>query len=241
MEAVPRSRPSESVSLDPAFPADASRVAAELQLRRMGLHDLEAVANLHVAEFPDGFFVKLGARFLRRYYRTFLDGPMATALVCVRDEVVCGYLVGVLEPTRHRRLMLRYHGPSLAAHGLLSLSTRPALAAYFLRTRAARYTRGLMRHVQAQPISTSGHKVAVLTYVAVGPTARRTGVASRLVQRFLEQASDAGCTTARLVTVVGVGGAEDFYQALGWEHIGRIRRSNGQMVAQYRYDLSARR
>ena len=77
--------------------------SARFQLRRMGLQDLHVVTDMHMAEFREGFFVRLGARFLRRYYRTFLDGPLATALVCESDGAVCGYLVGVLDPTAHPR------------------------------------------------------------------------------------------------------------------------------------------
>ena len=211
--------------------------SARFQLRRMGLQDLHVVTDMHMAEFREGFFVRLGARFLRRYYRTFLDGPLATALVCESDGAVCGYLVGVLDPTEHRRLLIRHHGPALAVIALASLIWQPGLALHFLRTRARRYLRALVKQTGAAPAASQPTRLAVLTYVAVDPSLRGQGIGSALVGHFLGKAAAAGCSAVCLVTVSGDGGAGDFYASQGWVHVGERRRSDGRCLDHYRYLL----
>ena len=204
----------------------------------MGLQDLRVVTDMHIAEFREGFFVRLGARFLRRYYRTFLDGPLATALVCENDGKVCGYLVGVLDPPQHRRLLIRHHGPSLAINALGSLIWRPRLALHFLRTRARRYLRSLLKQGRSAAVAAEPSKLAVLTYVAVDPSMRGQGVGSALVDRFLDEAAAAGRAAVCLVTAAGAGGAGDFYASRGWEQVGEGRRSDGQSLEHYRFRLN---
>jgi len=203
----------------------------------MGLQDLTVVTDMHRAEFREGFFVRLGARFLRRYYRTFLDGPLATALVCEKDGAVCGYLVGVLDPAQHRRLLIRHHGASLAISAFASLIWRPRLALHFLGTRAGRYLRALIKQTRGAAVTAEPAKLAVLTYVAVDPSVRGQGVGSALVERFLGEAAAAGRTAVCLVTVAGAGGAGDFYASRGWLNVGDGRRSDGQSLAHYQFLL----
>ncbi|GAB6986851.1 hypothetical protein JCM10369A_33760 [Nocardioides pyridinolyticus] len=209
-----------------------------IRLRRMGLQDLTFVTGLHRVTFREGFFVRLGATFLSRYYRTFLDGPLATALVCEKDGVVCGYLVGVIDPPEHRRLLLRHHGLSLAVTAFVNLLWRPGLALHFLRTRARRYLRALARkpRVSAGPAS-EARKVAVLTYVAVDPSVRGGGIGYALVGKFLDEAAAAGRSEACLVTIAGPQGAGGFYAAQGWVRVGESRRADGQLLEHYRFLL----
>lgn len=204
----------------------------------MGLQDLPVVTDMHRAEFREGFFVRLGPRFLRRYYRTFLDGPLATALVCETDGAVCAYLVGVLDPPQHRRLLIRHHGPSLAIHAFAGLAVRPGLALHFLRTRARRYLRTLVKQSRAASAASEPTELAVLTYVAVDPSRRGKGVGSALVERFLGEAAAAGRAAVCLVTVAGAEGAGNFYAPRGWVHVGDARRSDGQSLEHYQFLLS---
>lgn len=214
--------------------ADASPT---VQLRRMGLQDLSFVTGLHQATFCGGFFVRLGARFLSRYYRTFLDGPLATALVCENEGVTRGYLVGVLDPPEHRRLLLRHHGLPLAVSAFVNLIRRPGLALHFLRTRARRYLRALAKHPRVPTAASEAKKVAVLTYVVVDPSARGAGIGYALVRKFLDEAAAVGRSEACLVTVAGPEGAGGFYAAQGWVRVGESRRADGQPLEHYRFLL----
>ena len=209
-----------------------------LQLRRMGLQDLRFVVELHQSAFQEGFFVRLGGRFLRRYYRTFLDGPLATALVCEVDDEVCGYLVGVLNPPEHRRLLLHHHGASLVFHAFAGLAWRPRLALLFIRTRLARYLHAFARQARGGGARVSETAApAVLTYVAVDPRSRGRGVGSALVAQFLDEAAAAGRSEARLVTIAGGGGAGGFYTSHDWARVGESLRADGQSLEHFSFRL----
>jgi len=64
---------------------------------------------------------------------------------------------------------------------------------------------------------TSHHVVAHLRMLLVDPTVQRSGVATRLVERFEGAAKSAGCTKVLFDVIVG-SPANDFYAQLGFRH-----------------------
>lgn len=208
-------------------------------LRRMGLGDLPYVVSEHRKHFPDGFFVRLGPKFLTRYYRTFLDGPPASAIVAEVDGAVCGYLVGALSPQRHRRLLLQYHGRALALAGVWGLLTHPSLVLLFAVTRLRRYAVSLLRARRdtiERPGSVGG-QVAFLSHLAVSSQAQGAGVGSALIQHFVQAARSAGCTRVLLVTLASADGAGEFYERRGWLRTGERRTSEGRSIVVYERPL----
>ena len=234
------------------FPDHASPAAVTppdpAALRRMGLEDLPYVVRAHANHFPDGLFARLGPRFLTRYYRTFLDGPTAVAVIAEVDGSPAGYLTGVLRTRQHRQLLLRHHGPALAVTGCAALVRRPRVAYTFIATRLPRYVQGLKRDLggpaavhAATPPGTPTHaanlaaETAVLSNVVVDGPRRHRGLGTRLVQHFLTQATDAGCSCAALVTVAETG-AGKFYEHLGWTRAGGTVTAEG--TALWRYNIT---
>jgi len=202
--------------------------------------DVDFAAQLHATFFPDGFFARLGRAFLVRYYRSFLDSPTATAVVAERDGVLCGYLVGMLDPSAHRREALRRHGLRLALVALTALAVRPRLAKDFLRTRLRRYGRALLRQLRADPAQGGGSGLAapaVLSHVAVPESFRGAGVGTVLVEHFLASARAAGRESACLVTLSGDVGAGAFYTRLGWTPSGSRRTDDGASLDYYTRSL----
>ena len=61
--------------------------------------DLSCVVRVHRANFPDGFFARLGPTFLTAYYRAYAFGAAALSYVGETDGLVLGYLVGVYMAT----------------------------------------------------------------------------------------------------------------------------------------------
>ncbi len=175
-------------------------------------------AALHASALPHGFFVSLGPRFLRRYYRSFTDSPHAVALMACVDGHPVGFLVGPVRARAHRRWVVRNRGLGLAFSAVAALSVRPGLAAQFARTRFARYRKALGRGADAEvPASdVQAGDVAVLSHVAVLPGARHTGAGTTLVTSFERAARDAGTRIAYLTTIEGRDGAGPFYERLGW-------------------------
>ncbi|GGI07746.1 GNAT family N-acetyltransferase [Egicoccus halophilus] len=86
------------------------------------------------------------------------------------------------------------------------------------------------------PDESPAHRIAVLTHVAVDPVRQGGGEGRALVEAFVSAAREAGASEARLVTKAG-GGAEAFYDRLGWVAGARRPGSGGESVREYRLDL----
>ena len=211
------------------------------QLRSLSREDLEFCAALHAETLPHGFFVRLGPRFLRSYYATFLESPHAVALAASISPGAqpIGALVGILDPRAHARWVLRHRGPALALRGALAMVLHPGTALRFLRTRLGRYARAWRQHRGEPAPRASGGAPAVLSHVAVLPGGRGTGAGRVLVSAFEARARAAGVARAVLTTLEPPRGAGAFYEALGWQYASSTRTADGQRVEVWERDLSA--
>lgn len=220
-------------------------VVASPRLRAAVPDDLAATARLHHQQLREGFFPRLGRRFLRAYHATFVAGPHGRAVVAELDGAVAGFVVGAVHGSRHTRWALRHHGTRLAAHGALALLVRPGALALFLRTRVLRYAGAVVRLVARERRRRAGRSTsvvaddldagapAVLLHVVVDEGARGHGVGARLVDAFVASVGAAGAEEVRLVTDLD-GRATDFYDRLGWERVTTRRARDGRRVVEYR-------
>jgi ribosomal protein S18 acetylase RimI-like enzyme len=68
---------------------------ADVVCRSMNSADVAAVADLHIASWAaHELSVKLGVKFLRRFYATVVSDPDSFGRVCERDGMILGYAVG---------------------------------------------------------------------------------------------------------------------------------------------------
>ncbi|MFP8963238.1 GNAT family N-acetyltransferase [Streptomyces nanhaiensis] len=202
--------------------------------------DLPFVVGEHRRHFPDGFFARLGPRFLTSYTATYLTSPHARAYVAEAEGLPAGFLVGVTDPAAHRSWLVRTHGRRLALRACTALVTRPGLLLHFLRTRLGRYSRKLLpsRHRRQEPPAADRDGVtAVLAHVAVADRARSLGLGAALVERFTQDAADAGCARVTLVTATGPAGAGPFYERLDWQRTGESHTPEGRLFAVYEHPL----
>lgn len=213
--------------------------------RTMGVDDLPFVVSQHMYHFPDGFFARLGSAFLAEYYRAFLTGAAARTMVAEVDGQPTGYLVGVTDPPAHREHVIRRHGRALVVEATLAMLRHPSLAVCFVRTRAALYARKLLRRQPggapppaAPPASAA---TAVLTHVAIAPSAQSRGIGSELIRRFDEEVAAAGCERLTLVTASGDHGAGPYYRRRGWEALGERRTPDGLRLTTYARAVEAGR
>lgn len=198
-----------------------------ITVRSMAAGDLPAAARLHATLLPHGFFPRLGQRYLQAYYRTFMASPHGIALVaCLADQPV-GVLVGTTCNAAHYRWVIQHHGIPLAWLGAMAMLVRPAVAAWFVRTRLRRYARRLLRFPlrsvpaehDAGTAGPAADDIAVLTHVMVSDDVQGQGIGTALADRFAMVAKAAGAPRATLVTMSGRAGAGTFYKRLGWEHL----------------------
>jgi ribosomal protein S18 acetylase RimI-like enzyme len=205
-----------------------------VSLRVMELRDLPTVVGLHRAGLSRGFFVELGDKFLSRYYRTFLTSPAAVALIAEVDGERAGFLVGCTDAAVHHRHVIHLERWRLARAGATSLLLRPALTAKFVRTRAQRYTRGIKRARDHQPVSAAeSRRVGVLSHIAVRDDLRRHGVGRILVTAFVNIAKGHGVERLELQTAADNVSAQRFYERLGWKPGAEVQDPDGKMWVSY--------
>lgn len=185
-------------------------------LRPMELSDVDLAVELHVSQLPPGFFVQLGPRFLAAYYRSYLTSPAAISLIAVIDGVTAGFLVGTTDRNAHYRHVARHGRRRLAAVGAVALVRDPVMLVRFVRTRSARYARGLLRFASQQPDSSQAWDAAVLSHVAIDPRYRRRSAASALVGSFEAIAASSGARAAHVLTRRNNDPARRLYEARGW-------------------------
>jgi GNAT superfamily N-acetyltransferase len=229
------------------------RRPGRVSYRTMTEADLPFVVAQHMYHFPDGFFARLGQRFLSEYYRAFLTGSAVRASIAEFDDEPAGYLVGVTDPPAHRDHVVRRHGRALVLKAVAAMLRRPALGLLFLRTRTGLYARKLLRRrgpranrSGAASAALSGQQprsgpTAVLTHVAVVPGVQSCGIGSELIRRFDEEVAAAGCERLSLVTASGEQGAGPYYRRNGWQASGGRCTPDGLQLTTYERPVQAAR
>ncbi|MFI6012204.1 GNAT family N-acetyltransferase [Streptomyces sp. NPDC051243] len=229
----PEGPPIEATSAD-RMPEDSG-----FRIRFMDPEDVPFVVAEYLRYFPDGFFARLGPRFLAAYTRTYLTGPDARAYVVEMGRQPAGFLIGGIDPAAHRRHVLRDHGGGLLLRALGSLCLRPRLAWQFVCTRLVRYGRRLIPNRTARQAPAAGPVgvTAVLDYVVVAEHARCRGIGARLIARFVKDATDAGCARVTLVTAAD-GGAGPYYERHGWLRHEEMSTPEGRRLLTYDFPLN---
>ena len=212
----------------------------DVRVRRLGPADLPFVVQQHRAHFPNGFFARLGPRFLERYYLTFCTSRDALAIVAEVDGRRAGYLVATTTPAGHRRHVLERHRRALAVRGVLGLLRHPALLGSFVRTRAGLYLRKVVRQTGDVDATADARRndVAVLHSLVVLPHHQGCGIGSRLVDELSTAAAEAGCRSIALVTEAGGRGAA-YYLKTGWDAGDTHRTRDGQVLTTFTRALVA--
>lgn len=208
----------------------------------MRASDLPFAARLHCDCLPHGLFPTLGARFVRRYLFTYASSPFGVALIVEADREPRGFLVGSLDDQAHRHHTVRHHGTSLALRAGVAMLYRPPVAWRFLRTRLIRYALGFTRRrlapARGASIATPEPSSAVLSHVAVVPSARGAGAGTALVKAFVERVTATEAQAAELLTRDDELGAGRFYACLGWDHDGHLTDRDGLRWSKFRIDLA---
>jgi ribosomal protein S18 acetylase RimI-like enzyme len=214
------------------------RATNTIVVRPMVFADLDFATRLHLQYLNHGLFPALGSGFLTAYLRTFITSPSAIASIAERNGKPVGFLVGTLDDRSHYGYTIRRCGLGLALRGLIGLCVRPRVAYRFIKTRAFRYARGAVRLAGTQPTQAPSSRDAVLTHMAVVPTARSVGVGKKLAETFAAQVSESNAIGVALTTRAGAAGASGFYEKLGWCPVTEFVDRDGLAWQRLRLDLS---
>jgi ribosomal protein S18 acetylase RimI-like enzyme len=217
----------------PALPVTWQAVA---DVRPMRPEDVSRVAALHAENLPSGFFAKLGRRYLRAYYRTFIDSPHAVAFTATVGGDPVGMLVGTTHTREHYQWVARQRAVRLALVGMTAMLTRPRQLLLFVRTRVARYVRALRRATTPSETASAPAQpdVAVLTHIAVDAGIRFLGIGRTLVSAFLEDLRAGNVEEVRLITAADDGAAA-FYERLRWDRIVERPAADGSLAIEFRF------
>ncbi len=172
--------------------------------------DLDPCVRMHLDAFPAFFLSQLGARFLREFYRGFLDAPGGVAVVARdADGAVVGVAVGHVEPSGFfRKLVVRRWWAFCWASAAL-VFRKPSSAPRLLRALAYR---------GSVPLPVSG---ALLSSICVAPGTQAKGVGSSLLDEWSTVAAQLGAPSAYLTTdAVGNDRTNAFYESNGWQFSG---------------------
>lgn len=209
--------------------------------------DAAQTAQLHLADLSMGLFPQLGRRFMVRWHRTFTGSPNAWGGVVVGPggRVVAVALITTDQPA-HTAEVLSVHRRALLLAGAVGLLRHPRALVTFLRTRARRYVRRLLRGGRpsaSPPAPAEPHEVIGVVHVLVtAEQARERGLAAALLRAAAACARQRGTTVLALVTDhpqgPGPHRASEVYDRLGWERTA-VRHRDGRRIAEYRRSLLA--
>lgn len=121
----------------------------DFTVRRLESPDLPFVVNQHLQNVPEGFFARLGTRFLTGYYLSYCTDSSACSVVAVDGDEAVGFLVGTPDPSVTVNTHCAPTGDPCSVRPSVALIRQPRLAALFLRTRAVRYARNLLSNTDA--------------------------------------------------------------------------------------------
>jgi len=202
-----------------------------VQVREMHEGDLDVVAALHVAAFPNSVLGRLGVDAVARNYRWQLNGPHdLTALVARADDRIVGFLLGGIfrgstigfvkaerwflarRVLRHPELLLRGVGWKRVTLGLRLLARRSTPAASEVPA--------------AVPVRSFG-----VLAIAVDPDAQSRGVGGALMAEATRRAQSSAFVSMHLTVHPSNTSAVAFYRSLGWTPVDDADGSwSGQMT-----------
>ena len=186
----------------------------EVRIRPGSPDDAAELAQLHANSIPHGFMTRLGARFLRVFYRALLTDPDGVCLVSECAGAVVGGLCSVTSRSGfYRRLLLR-HGFAAA------VTTAPKL----IKPEVVRGVLENLRYAQ----NGSGTPQAEMISLAVDPEFRRRAVGRQLMSASLAELARRGVGEVMLQTETENEAAQRLFTAAGFRTRTRFRLHAGQ-------------
>ena len=231
----PTERP---LSPEPALTGSAAHGAFDI--RPVEERDLAFLVDMHLRQFPNGFYAQLGPAFKTRYFRQYFRSPGAIGLVAEQRDGsgLVGYLIGTVDDGAHDRFMHRSASLALTAAGSSALAARPSLWSSFIRQRARWYARRFVSGmVRSRRPSAEPHQGELL-YICTGQGNRRRGIGAALLRSYVEEAQRAHAEGLHLVSERDNTAAHEFYAHRGWRVISESVTRDGRPLVKMTLSLS---
>lgn len=206
----------------PPFPVPTgidSAAFGAFDVRRVEERDLPFLVEVHLRQFPHGFYAQLGPAFKTRYFRQYFRSPGAIGVVAEQRDGsgLVGYLIGTVDDDAHDRFMNRSAAPALTAAGSSALAARPGLWSEFMRRRALWYARRFVSGVFRARRPSGEPRQGELLYICTTQGNRRRGIGAALLRSYVEQAQRAHAAGLHLVSERDNTAAHEFYAHRGWQ------------------------
>lgn len=202
---------------------------APVRIRRMVVADLPEAVRVHLESFPAFFLSLLGPGCLRELYRSFVVDPSGVALVAEdpASSRVIGVIAGTTRPAGHFRRLLARRWWAFGLTCLRAALRRPGIIPRLLRGLCYR---------GGDPDSRA---LALLSTLAVSPSAQHRGVGSALVRRWVEAVRSDRSLAGCFLTTDGErnDAVNHFYRSAGWSLDGRYVTPEGRTMNRYTYEF----
>lgn len=200
---------------------------APVVVRRMEASDIDVVVRLHLAAFPNFFLSFLGRRFLKEFYNGFLIDHMGVGFVAEeKDGVILGAIVGASNPSGFFGRLLKRRWWAFCIAAAAAVLKKPSCVPR------------LFRALLYRGDSPEGPVRALLSSIAVVPSAQGRGVGKVLLERWISEIVKSGVQGCYLTTDACKNETVNaFYRGLGW-HIGdTIVTPEGRRMHRYLYNF----
>jgi ribosomal protein S18 acetylase RimI-like enzyme len=199
----------------------------ETTVSKFAICHVDEVVDIHLKSFPGFFLSFLGPRFLKEFYKSFATDSQGLGFVAKgQDDKIIGVVVGPIYPQGYFQRLLKNNWPRFCLASIGAVVRRPHSALRLLR---AIFYRGK---------APFGPPRALLSSIAVDPSAQGRGVGKVLVERWVEQVQRNGLCGCYLTTDAdGNLAVNNFYQNLGWQIESSYVTSEGRRMNRYVYDF----
>ena len=226
----------------PLTPAPALASPAEhgaFDIRRVEERDLPFLVEMHLRQFPHGFYAQLGPAFKTRYFRQYFRSPGATGLVAEQRDGsgLVGYLIGTVDDDAHDRFMHRSAALALTAAGSMALAARPSLWSGFVRRRAPWYARRFLSAMIRTRRPSAEPRQGELLYICTTEGKRRHGIGAALLRSYVEEAQRAHAAGLHLVSERDNTAAHEFYAHRGWQVVSKSATRDGRPLVKMTLSL----
>lgn len=210
-------------------PAALNAARPAVQIRPLDDADLDAVARIHRAAFPDSALTRLGWEATRRYYRWQLHGPHdVVALGAWRGDALQGFCFGGV-----------FRG---AMGGFVRTNRRFLIACVVLRPwlvgnpifreRLLTGMRVLLNRSRPTQSGPGIHPSFGILAIATAPQFQASGVGTALMAAAEAAARRSGFREMKLSVHPGNASAIAFYERLGWRKLAPGAAWHGSMGKQ---------